>query len=292
MNDALKNIYTDLIDKKLWPVAALLVAGIVLVPMMLGKSSDPAAATPPAITGPASSNPTEMLALSRASKTGFDVPPTVRDRRADPFSDRGGLSEKEAEVVAETISTNIDSVLGGGGPSLGPSGPSAPITSPNSPSAPKDPDKGKVVTDDLLSIMVQEGETQPTQIDDIRTLSPAPNADDPFLIYVGPGSGDTAVFLVDAGVKWSGDGSCSPSPTDCQTLTLGVGETADFQLPLSGDRKVSITVLGIERAKVREGGDNDGQRARVVGAKAIKTMLKDRDVVEALYASKVKLARK
>lgn len=294
----LKNIWTDLVEKRLWPVAAGLVIMLVAVPMMLAKPGEAPVAGAPPVTGPASEG--ELLALTRAVKTGFDAPPRVRDKRVDPFAGRAALtSTSDLQGAADKIADAIDAAIGGGGGGGGgvPVPPSDPGLPPEKPSPPSnggdDDDEIKTVEDDLLSILVTEGEnTVPEEINDVRTLSPLPKADNPFLVYVGPTGNEEAVFLVAADVQVSGEGKCSPSPTDCQTLTLGIGQTADFVLPLDNNRKISITVVGVERAKVKEGGEEDGQRARVVGAKAVKRMLADDDVVRALVTEGVKLGRR
>ena len=41
----LRNVLKDLVDKRLWPVAALLVAALVAVPVVLGRSGDDATTT-------------------------------------------------------------------------------------------------------------------------------------------------------------------------------------------------------------------------------------------------------
>lgn len=286
----LKNIWSDLLEKKLWPVAGILVVLIVVVPMQLSSPGEaPVAAAPPVTdTG---NDDAQLLTLTRAMKTGFDAAPRVNDKRTDPFAPRDSMTDDEIKKAAETIATAIDSSIGGGGGGgdigvIPPSDPGLPPVDPE----PKPP-KVKTVEDDLLSILVQEGNNEPTEIKDIRTLSPLPEADNPFLIYVGPTSQQEAIFMVAADVKVEGEGKCNPTPSDCQTLTLGVGQTADFTLALDNNRTISITMLGIERAKVKEGGEEDGTRARIVGAKAAKRMLADDDVVTSLVRSGVKFAR-
>ena len=58
-------------------------------------------------------------------------------------------------------------------------------------------------------------------------LKALPSADDPVLVYLGLGEdAKTAVFMVDANVTPQGDGVCRPSPANCETLHMRVGETS------------------------------------------------------------------
>ncbi len=291
-----KDILQDLKDKHLWPVALILVIGIVAAPMLLAKPAEPttSAAVPPAVAdedGP-------QVALTRASTTGFARPPRVNDERLDPFASRAKKSSLKDE--ADKLAGGADDVIngdGGGSSDPGPGGPTDP--EPDSPEPDTEPEV-KTETDDLLSILVTNGSDQdaePVQVSDIRTLSPLVDKDDPFLVYVGKTSDNRASFLVSADVTVSGDGDCSPSPTDCRTLTLGIGQTAEFTLVSDQSKKTSLTVLDIERKAVpiddgtasSDPAVAQAEQARKAGAKALKSVLGDEEVVKALVKQKIKI---
>ena len=60
----------------------------------------------------------------------------------------------------------------------------------------------------------------------LKRLQPLPSAAQPVLIYLGVGeSGKTAIFLLDHGVEAIGDGTCKPSPEECETIRLRAGDT-------------------------------------------------------------------
>ncbi len=99
-------------------------------------------------------------------------------------------------------------------------------------------------------MLVTVGDASPTQLDEVRTLSPLPDASNPFLVYTGKNSAGAAVFLVSADVQPSGEGQCDPSPENCITLTLAEGQTEDFKMLTGGTGTVSITVIGIETKEV------------------------------------------
>ncbi|MEA2171937.1 MAG: hypothetical protein QOF76_5237, partial [Solirubrobacteraceae bacterium] len=72
----------------------------------------------------------------------------------------------------------------------------------------------------------------------------------PVLLYVGLLDDEkTAVCLVDAGVNVTGDGRCTPSGKDCQTLTLKVGET---EFLTRGDKTWELDLVNIITKKTKD----------------------------------------
>lgn len=296
-----KDIVQDLKETKLWTVALGLVVLIVVFPMMLAKPGDPPAG-PAMPTAGVTGNEGPTLALTRASKTGFDRPPKVNDQRLDPFADRGFSA---LEKAAKSLGADADAVISGddgtgaGGGSNDP-GTADPGPEPDGPKTPEPDTDPKVETeqDDVLSVLVTEGDEEPKELADLRTLSPLPDPENPFLVYVGKATGNSATFLVssDVVVASTSDGKCDPSPQDCRTLTMAIGDTAEFTLLLDNNRKISVTVIDLETKEVPVGGDEETDaaasleaEARVAGAKALKSVLDDETVVRSLMRQKVKI---
>jgi hypothetical protein len=60
----------------------------------------------------------------------------------------------------------------------------------------------------------------------VTRLDPLPSAELPVLIYMGVlKDGNTAEFLLDSGVTAVGDAECAPSPDECSTIRMRVGDT-------------------------------------------------------------------
>lgn len=295
-----KDILQDLKETKLWTVALGLVVLIAVFPMMLAKPGE-APAGPAMPTAGVTDDEGPTLALTRASKTGFDRPPRVNDQRLDPFADRGFSS---VEKAAKSLGADADAVIagdggtdGGGGYDPGSADPGPEPEGPKTPEPDTDP-KVETEQDDLLSVLVTEGDEEPKELADLRTLSPLPDLENPFLVYVGKATGNSATFLVssDVTVASTSDGKCDPSPQDCRTLTLAIGDTAEFTLLLDNNRKISVTVIDLETKEVPISGDEETDaaasleaEARVAGAKALKSVLDDETVVRSLMRQKVKI---
>ncbi len=294
------NILADLREKRLWLPVIGLVALIAVVPMVLGKPGDPPPAEPvPNVNAPTDTGP--ELALSRQVTTGFKLAPRVNKSMVDPFGDR---TDKPGEELLKAFKEAVDGATGGTGTggdtgSTGNGGDTSGSSDNGTGSAgggSGGSDKPQTVTDDLLTILVTKGDGQPEQIEDIRTLTPLPSTDDPFLVYVGKTTGGEASFLVSADVTVEGDGQCDPTPTDCRTLILAEGQSSTFTLKLKDNEKIQITVVAIETKKVDVSGSSAATRAarfearsRKVGARVLRNAVKDRAVLSSLAQQRVRL---
>lgn len=299
----LQNIWHDLIEKKLWPIAALLVVLIVAVPVALGKPGE----TPPPLAPPVSadvqSGPT--LALTSTGATGFQHPPRVNKKALDPFAARNSAA---TDALRAALKAAVTDVIDGGTatdttggtsttdttttPSTDPGGDTSTGDTPSEPAT-------KTEKDDVLTILITAEGGTPTEIDDIRTLSPLPDADHPFLVYVGKSGDGKASFLVSSATTVSGDGTCAPSINDCRTLEMAIGDSADFVVKGVDDTgaetttKVQVTIVDLETKKVKVTGAAARaakleDKARTVGALALKSVLNDDLVVQSLLHQRVK----
>lgn len=317
-----QDIIHDMKEKKLWIPALLIVATTVAVPMQLSKGGDSTVvASAPAPTTSDTSGP--ELSLTRASTTGFARAPRVNTKEVDPFgSTKSQYAAYKKSLVAsldDTISSGDDvtsggtstgggggDVTGGGGgggdvtptdnntPSPGTSTPSVPKTTPPT-----------TESDTVISVVVtQDDDAEPKELTDVRTLSPLPDAENPFLVYVAATDDKEAQFIVASNAVASGDGVCAPSPTDCSTLTLAVGQTEKFvvttvdntvtpAVTTTANISVTLTDLAKKKVVVEDGTDDTAAaaryelRARAIGAKALKAALVDPKIGKILMKNHV-----
>jgi hypothetical protein len=267
MND-LAAPFRQLVERRLWPLAVLLVAALAAVPILLSKSgAEPVAPLPTAATAPASD--AEDTVVSLADAESLEADRKVLGSRKNPF--RPAIKAKKAQEEETTTTgshstTTVDLGDPGTGGSTGSTGggtfvPGTPGVTP--------PDIPRPAIE-LYSLAVRFGESTGTLEERLlKRLKGLPGGSNPKVVYLGLlGDHKTAVFLVDADVTVQGDGKCEPSPLDCQTLRmkkgdtvfLDVGEGAEakqFQLDLVGvvTRKVRSQVLAASaRASVAKGG--------------------------------------
>lgn len=229
-------IWQQLVGRRLWPLALLLVAALVAVPFVL--ASEPAPVAPPADPVPAMSDDDALAEPVVAKVAAGDR--TRRRRvlgaRKDPF--RPAPVKKAKEPTAKQASTQENAAKteskgsapttasGGGGGTSVPSVPPA-----TEPSLPKPP---------AGSVTVRFGDAESDELPSgwLTKLRPLPDSDEPLLVFMGlTKDGKKAKFLVDAALTPTGDGTCKPHPSSCETILLSRGETEFFDAidPATGE---------------------------------------------------------
>ncbi len=257
----IKNLRADLVEKRLWPVALVLLLALIAVPVTLGGANDDAGlrSVPRGATG------TTGAAGLTAQVSLEQISPVRRDRAGkerDPFKQSGsvatamGATGISAPPLTKTPSdgggsaggTGIDAPpltktpsTGGGSADNSPAD-STPSDPPSTPTTPTTPDQTPPTPPkqtppapdplDSYTATLVLGETG-TKRDrkTVERLAPLPSATNPFLVYVGvlPDK-KTAVFLVSADVKATGEGACKPRTSSCETVELRHGDTEYFAL--------------------------------------------------------------
>jgi hypothetical protein len=236
------SVFTDtwrfLLQRRLWPVAIILVGAAVAVPMLLG-SEPTVAPTPPAAavkSDRASVLATEPIVapVADADRSGRRE---VLGSAKDPFKPKAtptpeptptGLPDPNA---GNAPAATTPGATGPGGTTVGGS-PAAPVAgTPVIPgvTTPVTPKKHYSLFELTVRFGLSDGSTPPRH--DVKRLEALPSADQPVLIYLGVlDDKKTAVFLVDSGVIAQGDGTCLPSRTTCETIHIKEGETEFFDV--------------------------------------------------------------
>jgi hypothetical protein len=225
------NTWRQLVRRKLWPVALLLVAALVAVPLKLGKTPAPVAPVPASTLAKASND--EAMAkpvVQLATDTGDGVRRRVLGEAKDPFAPAPlpkAKHKKKAKADATPTPGPTSDTGGAAPPSGGP--PSSPAPAPT-----------PTVTIPKNSIEVRFGVTD-TEAPTTRLarLEPLTSADSPVLVYEDVESGGkVAVFSIPGTVTAEGDGKCLPSPENCETLKLRAGETEFITISGTDDAAV------------------------------------------------------
>lgn len=271
----LRDVWTDLVEKRLWPVALLLVGALVAVPILLGSGADDEAGAPvaPATSSAAAALPAPAVKLAEAA--GGSTSRAGKSR--DPFRKAPQPAPTSGDLAAVPTSS---APAGSGG---GSAGTPAAQPAPSLPRAPA-PDRATRRTrvpetrrptglfDTGRVVNLRFGETGSVKArDGVDRLSPLPSAQSPFFVFEGILRGTrTARFLVSDRVTATGDGTCRPAKATCERIDLRVGETEYFDLDL-GDgttRQYQLDVLSARRdvasaARVRSRSARSVYRTRV-----------------------------
>jgi hypothetical protein len=209
--------WRQLVRRRLWPVALLLVAALAAIPVLLAQ--EPEVPAPPAGV-PVVTEADDTIAEPVVA----EVTPEDRARRRrvlgvrkDPFKPAPVKQAKVDEPKPQTppkadgTGTGASPVQGGGG-----------VTPPGEPATPKKYyEAGTIVV--RFGPATTGGELQKLAIPKFGAV---PDEELPLLVYMGlTNGGKKAKFLVDASVEVDGDGDCKPHPGNCETIELAVGET-------------------------------------------------------------------
>jgi hypothetical protein len=232
------NVITDtlrqIVRRKLWPVALVLIGALAAVPLVLAKQP---AAEP--VANAANAHKVEPQPATFVSAPDATAEQTTRRRVLggikDPFEPAPAPKVKKAKKKASTTAKQADDTTtpdNSGGTSAGGGTPTAPPVAPQ-PTATPTP------TIPAFSIKVRFGSTEgkdalPTTT--IERLSVLPDEENPLVVYRGvEDGGKVAVFELTGGIVAQGDGACAPTPEDCQYVRLHAGETEFFTVPATDD---------------------------------------------------------
>lgn len=233
----LTDTWRELVRRRLWPVAILLLAAIAAVPLLLAKDPGPASPVPvtnndkgAAATAAATNPVVSLVENGERSKRR-----RVLGTRKNPFEPAPvKIAAPKTATSTTTTTTQSAPKQSSGGGAVAPSGSSTPpasappVAAPpaTTPSAPKP-------HYELYSLTVRFGSSSSDTLDrmNLPRLKALPSAEDPVLVYLGLAKDNkTALFMVDANVEPQGDGTCDPSPADCETIRLHVGDTEFFDV--------------------------------------------------------------
>jgi hypothetical protein len=222
---ALTDIWRQLVRRRLWPVALVLVAALVAVPLTLAKSPAPAP-PPPRSAGPADS------ADATASYVTLAVPDATAKRRRvlgatkDPFEPAPLPKKKKkhakvSKAVAPTPTSTPDAPASGSGGAGG--GSTAPPSAAPTPAPTLTVAKGSVKVRFGLPSDTENAALPELLIGHLEAL---PSSDAPVVVLERlKDNGKTAVFSIPGDITAVGDGKCQPTPEDCTSLELRAGQT-------------------------------------------------------------------
>ena len=238
----LTDTWRQLVQRRLWPVALLLLGALVAVPFVLAKSPEPApvAAAPAAPAGgakatAASADPIVSMVSAEDSAT----PRRSLGDRHNPFA--SSAPKVKAKKTKSSESQKPAETTSGDAPATGSGGGSGAPTTPTVPAQPTTTVPGG-------SIAVRWGATDGSDLplQRLQRDEALSAAEDPALVFVGlKDHGRTAVFMVSEGLKAFGDGTCVPKDS-CEKIELQAGDTEFFEY----DGDVDATQFELDLVKI------------------------------------------
>jgi hypothetical protein len=251
-------ILKELRDRKLWPIAVVLIVALVAVPVLLSKKAPTNLITPEVGAGLPYSSGTTLPAISVKTVPGNSKLPGKGRNPFTPYHVVNTTTATTASASVTTASTGTSTTTsssgstGTGSTSGGSSTASTPATTstpaPNNPApAPTAPPKpapaGLTATQSYqVSLAITNSGGGLNTIDPLQRLSIIPSQKQPLLLELGVlQGGKQVVFAVEPGAVVSGPGACTPGPIDCEILTLSPGHTeAVSQQTSTGSTPVAL----------------------------------------------------
>src|SRR5687767_12092158 len=291
----LLDLWQDLREKRLAPVAVVLLLGLVAVPVLLAKpAEDPRPA--PVVAAPKKADREALAALTKvklgedASTKGSTLGVFDPD---NPFNPPKGTIKKDDSATSGSGPGDVAKVPGGptslggdtttiDGGSLGGGG----VTSPGTGGVPI-PGPGGGTTTTVYKYVVDltfEANGRTRHIKGMEKLDMLPSDSSPLLIFMGvTAKGADAVFLVDSTLEAAGEGRCKPSESECAFAYIGAGSEYVFTEE-DGD---TYTIKIDEIRKVKVGAS---AKSSAKGAKARASVGPNRRFVPPILADLVVVA--
>jgi len=259
-----RNMFKELVERKLWPVAVLLIVALVAVPVLLTKKAPTDLVTPP--TGPLPySSGTALPAIAVKSTPGNTklagnghnpfAPQHVATTSTTTTATTASASTTASTTASTgaiggsgTVSTNV-----GGGTTPSAPAPSTPVTSPAptptapAPSSPKPAPTGLTATQSYhVSLALTNADGSLNTIDPLERLSILPGKQQPMLLELGVlQGGNRVLFVVEPGTVVSGAGACTPGPIDCEILSLAPGQTEGLSKQSSTGSSTPVALFSV-----------------------------------------------
>jgi hypothetical protein len=286
----LSDLWHDLREKRLWPVAVLLLVGLAAVPLVLAKPAPEPAPPPPSASAQEEQQTESLKGLARVvlaedkaangSKLNlFDPSNPFRPPNAVLADDDEDETEAPAAGDPGSVGESIGAGGGGGGTTTGgETGGGFGAPSP-SPSPAPQPEQQTTKFTYVIDATFKRGD-RTRKIKGMKRLEMLPNEESPLLLFLGvDANANNAVFLVDSRLDPQGEGACKPRPTECSFLYLGAGsehmfteeDGTTYLLRIDQIRRVKLKPGdSAERAPEAEGGEGTASKAHSSSKKKVR----------------------
>lgn len=266
--EAVRQIGRDLIEKRLWPIAVALLAGVVIVPMLITSSSSdaPAPASVASVTPPAPTAPSPAPSGDDASSARRSPTRKVRDPFFDPpnppaASVATNATADATRAVAAPAGTAAVNQRTAGAAKASPTRATNPTPStarrpsPRAATAPRGSAYYRAV--------VHWGDSPAAAPHTLARLRPLGGRRNPAALYLGVAKADAlyAVFVLGPNASSRGEGVCRTG-TDCRMIALRAGERRSFVVrhPDGSEQRFTLRVRSL---KIVETSAAAARRARV-----------------------------
>jgi hypothetical protein len=262
MTTFLLDIWHDLREKRLWPVAVALVIGMVAIPIVVVKP----AAAPPANTAPpgptTAALPTvasDATIVDGSNLDTFDIKDPFQSKADAPGSDLPGAGGDAGGAGSAPGSANGPGAGGTDASSGGTGGGMAGGSGGGSGGSGDGSDDGKRYYTYTVNLRFgARGKAR--AYEGVQSLDLLPDDENPVVSFMGmKDDAKTAVFfIVDPAFQADGEGECAPSPEDCRFVYLGVDDGRDEETLSAADGNVEY-VLQLDKINIKHLSESEAE---------------------------------
>lgn len=260
LNTTMRNVFQDLVERRLWPVALVLVLALVAIPVLLSQpaSTQPGASPATPATGAGASHSAFQPVVNTEGSKSSEIRKNLKGfATKDPFKVQGlpkvGASSGQlatatgatgtATATGTTTGTGTTAGTGtsGSGQSTSGSGQSTGSTGSGTPT----------LTYFTYTVDVRFGKADNLDKKNLEQFRALPSSEDPVVVFMGvKADGKTAVFLVSSATGTTGEGNCEPDDT-CTFLYMKEDQQQSFEA-VDANNQVVTYVLKLLKVNVEE----------------------------------------
>jgi hypothetical protein len=252
VNAFVRSVLDDLVEKRLWPVAAALLVALIAIPVLLSKSAETKPAAAPAQASPAVAGSGGALSafqpvVNTQGKKSSEIRKDLEGFQSkDPFRPQGiHTAAGSGGGSVEVQGGGSASTSGGGGgdvsdsPPLGTSGSGGGNTTPDTSGSTTKPQTFYYTyTADVR--FGKAGNLDRKTLQQFRSL---PSSQNPVLVFMGvKQDGKTAIFLQSSAATSTGEGNCEPDDT-CTFLYMKKGDEQMIEAVGANDEVVNYKLV-------------------------------------------------
>ena len=270
VNAFFRSVVDDLVEKRLWPVAAVLGIALIGIPLLLSKPAGEEPAAAPATAAPAVANGGPLAAFQPIVNTEGKKSSEIRKQlegfdSKDPFKPQnlGGGGGGSADGSVEVQGGGDSSSGGGGGsvdisdaPPLGTSGGGSGDGSTAGSGGGSTKPEVFYYTYAADVRFGKEGNLDRKTLQQFRSL---PSSQNPVLVFMGvKEDGKTAAFLLSSAAATTGEGNCEPDDT-CTFLYMKKGDKQRIEAVNSNDEIITYELVLLDIDVKRTDGPEQAQ---------------------------------
>jgi hypothetical protein len=287
MSGFLDSLKSDLLDRRVTPLLALLVAAILGAAVYAAIGGGSGSSTPAAAGGPSPSPSTGGIAAtavqsdskSSAAETTSGSSEQTGGASRNPFAPTPGAQAASKSATASTESAA--SATGSGATpetteSTSTGGGSEPGSSQTGGSQQQEQQSAKSKQRKTYKVSVLFGTATPgtpsleaglTSYDNLKRQQPLPSVEQPVIVFRGVVVGaKSATFTLVGEAIPHGEAVCKPSPSQCQAIDLKVGQTEELEYVPLGGTPVSYQLKLVKIETLNASSNASGKKAGVATA--------------------------